>query len=217
MPLPNLVPAAVKQVRSSPAGAPSSSAVPDDVSAYGDRRDFWDVLVLAGVPMPGVAFVGGHGIQHHLDVKKAPGATGATITDLGRELGRIHVRLRMWTEAQLTEFKRVTPILQFRDPNTGKLDPCDVIHPGLNAINIRSVLVHKIGIPTVGRHDHGLVEVELELIEFRPPKVGVNATHTPKASRPIENHLSGNFMSSDGRTMTIRPSQDPAMIGPHGK
>lgn len=212
MPLQNLIKVVAPVV-------PESVSTAADAELYGDLRDPWDIVILGDWKLPGIADVGGHGIEHQIDVKKSPGKDGATITDLGRELAKIEIKLQMWTKGQWAEFSRQSMALQVKDPKGG-LTPIDVRHPAINAIGVRSLVVNRIRTPQVGRHQPGVIVVELECTEFRPPATG-NVTNTPKASRSVESHLTGNFQTADGRTVTvdpsgrpIRPSQDPSMIGP---
>jgi hypothetical protein len=196
---------------------PGSCSTDADAQAYGDLRDPWDIVILAGQKLPGIAVVKGRGIEHQIDVKKSPGKAGATITDLGSDLGRIEIHLSMWTLDQWAYFKRIRPLIQPEKPD-GKLMPVDVQHPGINAIGVSSLYVKRVGPAQTGngRHggDRGITTIEIECLQYAPPSTA-NVTHTPKSSRALETHLSGNFQTSDGRTITVKPSQDPAMIGPH--
>jgi len=70
------------------------------------------VVDVAGVALPGLAKVAGAGVEHVIDVKKASGGDGATITDLGRSLGKSTITLVRWSASQWDEFKRVSGMLQ---------------------------------------------------------------------------------------------------------
>jgi hypothetical protein len=52
---------------------------------------------------------------------------------------------------------------------------------------VRSIYVTRVGIPEVGRHEKGVVVVDIECLEFAPPPSGSDVTNTPKSSLSIEN------------------------------
>lgn len=193
---------------------PSSSSTSADATAYGDRRDTWDSLQVAGVRFPGIAEVHAYR-EHRIDVRRQPGSNGALFTDLGAELARVSVRLRLWTDAQLAEFQRIKSFLQPKNLSTGKLEAVDVLHPALDVLGIRSIYFHKVGAPRHA-HERGVLEIELEAIEFSPPKAA-NVTNTPKASRDFSalDKSAPNFLTADNRAVHVeaaRPSK--TMTGP---
>ena len=93
----------------------------------------WDVVDVAGVVLPGLAKVTGPGVEHAIDIKKSPGKNGATITDLGRSLGKFTITLVLWSASQWDDFKQARGMLQ---PllRTGQLQAPKVRHPAINAL-----------------------------------------------------------------------------------
>jgi hypothetical protein len=185
-----LIDAAVSALKATLAGVPGdalpgTSSTGTDAGAYANRLDPWDVVVLAGRTMPGRAEVTGKGVSHQIDIKKALGNHGAVFTDNGAELGKFDIKLHMWTDAQWIAFQAIRPLLQPTTPK-GKLQAVDVEHPAINGIGVRSIYVTRVGIPEVGRHEKGVVVVDIECLEFAPPPAGTgNATNTPKSSLSI--------------------------------
>ena len=132
----------------------------------------WDCLYVAGILMPGLLRMNGHGLKHDLQVKKAAGYNGATVTDLGRELVRFSATLILSCQQDWDEFVRVVPKLQPTRPNKGtgkmELEPVTVAHPSLEPSNVTSAKVERIGIPHPG-HVVGTYEVDIEFLEHRVP------------------------------------------------
>jgi hypothetical protein len=182
---------------------PNSSAVAGDASAYGDRRDPWDVVLVAGRKLPGRAEVGGKGVSHQIDIKKVPGTAGSTFTDLGRELARFDIKLHLWSDAQWIEFQQIRSLLQPKKPD-GKLDPVDVQHPGINGIGVRSLYVTRVGMPDIGRHERGVVVVDIECLEYAATPA-TNVTKTPKRSIESVPH-GGPAYPSTSPAEAVRPS-----------
>lgn len=193
---------------------PGASSTGTDAGSYdGKRLDPWDVVVLAGRVMPGRAEVTGKGVSHQIDIKKAPGGHGATFTDNGRELGKFDIKLHMWTDAQWIAFQSIRSLLQPKTPR-GKLKPVDVEHPAINGIGVRSIYVTRVGIPEVGRHDKGVVVVDIECLEFAPPPPGVNATNTPKASIEGQPHVTPGPTEAPAPAPAAKPSEAYTGAGP---
>ncbi len=132
------------------------------------RLSPWDTVFVAGQPLPGVARVGGKGVEHQVDVKKSPGRDGATFTDLGRDLSRFTITLVLQSQVDWDGFESMRSSLQPLS-KTGRLQALSVAHPAINALGVTSLYFTRIGVPHPGSVI-GTFEVELETIEFRPPK-----------------------------------------------
>jgi hypothetical protein len=65
-----------------------------------------DVLLLDGKQVPGLPMV--HCIRHtRIDIKKAPGADGASTFNLGYDPSDVNVEIVVWTPAQWTELQKL--------------------------------------------------------------------------------------------------------------
>lgn len=141
------------------------------------QRSPWDCFVVgagqASVVLPGLARVSGHGLKHDLQVKKAAGNDGATVTDTGLELARFTVTLTLSCQEDWDEFIRIVPKLQPKRLNAGtgkmELQPIAVAHPALEPLQITSAKLERVGIARPG-HVVGTYEADLEFLEHQPPK-----------------------------------------------
>ncbi len=158
---------------------------------------------MAGVALPGLAKVSGPGVEHAIDVKKAPGRNGATITDLGRSLGRFTITLVLWSASQWDDFKKVRGMLQPLS-RSGSLQALKVSHPAINALGIDSLYFTRVGVPHPGSRV-GTFEVELECLEFRlPQKTSGGGAQTPKRDFTTLDPKAPNFSTSDGRQIRVK-------------
>ncbi len=163
----------------------------------------WDIVDVAGVALPGLAKVSGPGVEHAIDVKKSPGKNGATITDLGRSLGRFTVTLVLWSTTQWDEFIQRRGMLQPLS-RTGQLQALKVRHPAINALGIDSLYFTRVGVPRPGGQV-GTYEVELECLEFRlPQQTSTGGAQTPKKDFTTFDSKAPNFSTSDGRQIRVK-------------
>ena len=163
----------------------------------------WDVVDVAGVVLPGLAKVAGPGVEHAIDIKKSPGKNGATITDLGRSLGKFTITLILWSTSQWDEFKKARGMLQPLS-RTGQLQALKVRHPAINVLGIDSLYFTRVGVPRPGSIV-GSYEVELECLEFRLPQTGAGA-QTPTRDFTTLDSKAPNFSTSDGRQIRVKAS-----------
>ena len=169
----------------------------------------WDVVDVAGVVLPGLAKVSGPGVEHAIDVKKSPGKNGATITDLGRSLGKFTITLLLWSATQWDEYKQGRGMLQPLS-RSGQLQALKVRHPAINALGIDSLYFTRVGVPRPGSAV-GTYEIELECLEFRlPQQTSTGGAQTPKKDFSTLDSKAPNFSTSDGRQIRVKataPSQ----------
>ena len=169
----------------------------------------WDVVDVAGMVLPGLAKVSGPGVEHAIDVKKSPGKNGATITALGRSLGKFTITLLLWSASQWDEFKQARGMLQPLS-RSGQLQALKVRHPAINALGIDSLYFTRVGVPRPGSAV-GTYEIELECLEFRlPQQTSTGGAQTPKKDFTTLDSKAPNFSTSDGRQIRVKataPSQ----------
>ena len=132
-------------------------------------RSPWDKITLGTTIAPGLARVHGSGVSHELQIKKAAGMHGATVTDTGRNLAKFIVTLILGADAQneWDAFSQLVPLLQPLDKNTNTLEAIAVAHPAINVLGVNACKVERIGVPHPGSI-LGTYEVDLELLEFKP-------------------------------------------------
>ena len=173
----------------------------------------WDIVDVAGVALPGLAKVSGPGVEQAIDVKKSPGKNGATITDLGRSLGRFTITLVLWSVSQWDEFIQRRGMLQPLS-RTGQLQALKVRHPAINALGIDSLYFTRVGVPRPGSQV-GTYEVELECLEFRlPQQTSTGGAQTPKKDFTTLDPKAPNFTTADGRQVRKPPAPSKTNAGP---
>lgn len=125
----------------------------------------WDELWLGGQRFPGLAQLSGPGIKRKLDVKNPKGAAGASLKDEGDELGRIDIKLKLWTEAQLRELEHLLPNIHPRRKG-GPKSPLEIYHPLAALLGLKRIYIDQIPIPA---HDRkGTLVVNFKAIEWVP-------------------------------------------------
>lgn len=107
--------------------------------------DDWDVLILGGEFMPGIARVQ-LTVEYDLDTKKPKGSDGWSMTDNGEVPAPLSIELLMWTSAQLREFERVLPLLRAAKKG-GRRDPLGIVHPIASLAGIDAVTIKKFTLP----------------------------------------------------------------------
>ncbi len=134
----------------------------------------WDALVIAGDYTPGLAKVKSSR-AHKWDEKKGKGAQGSTLTYAGHDLATVDITLRFWEAEQYDEFEaKVGQWLP--DPKNPKA--LDVVHPQLELLKIRSIVMLEISGVEVS--DDGEMTVTIKAKEFLKP---TPAGGTPSGSR----------------------------------
>ena len=145
--------------------------------AYWDDSDgLWDRLKLGPHHMPGAWEVTCE-CERELDVKKSKGQDGAHIKDHGYVPGSVQLRGRFLSKDEWTEMQKLLPELHPRKKG-GERHPLAVEHPALSVMGITTVYVFKIHSPRIV--DNGLLELEIECIEWTPPKKAKTSTKPSK-------------------------------------
>lgn len=145
-----------------------------------------DYVKLAGVRSPGIATVTGAELKRRFQVNQAYGMTGATIVFKGRELVRFAIELQLCTDQDFEDWDRFKPTVM-KDPRrgpAGKKDALDILHPHLEALGVKAVLIESVAAPE--QTDDGMWMVKISCIEFRPrPVLALAKPEAAKAS-PVD-------------------------------
>ena len=139
----------------------------------------FDVLIVAGVPNPGIVKITGFDRTFGWDVKKGKGTKGATITLTEFPPAEGSAEFYLWTDDHFDQWTSFRDL--FRYDVSKRLAPAvDVYHPWLADLNINSVVCKKISPVT----DSGkkLFVVKVDLLEYWPPPKAA-ATSTPSGSK----------------------------------
>ena len=138
-----------------------------------DHPEAFDTVRIAGVPTPGVATISGLSLEMGWDVQDASGSSGASLARKGRKLSKFTIQLHLVRDVgagidQFAEwYDSFLPMLRscFDGKQSVGLD-CE--HPDLQALDINSVVIEKIG---QLQHDGtGGATVDIACIQFAPPK-----------------------------------------------
>lgn len=137
----------------------------------------YDTLALGGEYLPGLINVGKPSRKFKIDKKEGPGTSGDTITYRGKRTVEFVIEGTLWEEEQFDEYDEKLPGFE---PDDRKVKALDVIHPTLERLKIRSVLIVEIVPPWhVGK---GEWRYQFGVNEYKPPPKGANATGTPNGS-----------------------------------
>lgn len=141
----------------------------DTLDPSNQRFGSWDVVRLAGETLPGLCTVTGK-IGKRFDVKKSKGSNFATLTHQGFEPGEIKIVERIWTRQQLAALWRIMPILRLSSSSlaNGQIQACEVRHPALDLMEVNAAVVRSITYPHLSTSQKGVVELEYELLEYKP-------------------------------------------------
>lgn len=152
----------------------------------------WDTVSISGVNTPGLAKLSEPVRAYEWDVKVGKGAFGSTTTFTGRVPARFTMELTLWREEHFADLEDLYSRLKY-DPTKIAFNPAtgyfsgitafDIYHPSLVAVNIKSVVVEKIGAPV--HQGKGVYTASFSFIEFYPPPP-VPVVNTPAQSTPIE-------------------------------
>lgn len=115
--------------------------------------------------------------QRKVDMKKASGADGATVTFTGRDPAQVDISLTIWTPQQLKILEAMWKELQ---PPAGKGEPAayQVTHPLLRFHSIKALMFVGADGPSPGGPPQSRTFV-IRALEYLPPKKK-KATKTPK-------------------------------------
>lgn len=167
----------------------------------------WDTVTLGNQDLPGIATVDIK-TKRKLDIKSAPGASGATITDQGYEPADVKISLRMWTREHLGMMEAM---LKFISPKLSDITTAwDIMHPSTTLHGIVSVYIRGIDGPK--RDRDGTWTLDLDCVEWFPsPKK--NQTKTATKSKATDESSKDESLA-DMLDELDKPSDDPDFVGP---
>jgi hypothetical protein len=155
-----------------------------------------DYLLLGGKRTPGSVKLSGHGRAEKWDVKEGDGQGGATVTYKGEELSKFTATFELGDGDDYDDFADWDAFVPILRRATGAKEPSalDVFHPDLARLDIKSVVVTKIG--GLVHDGKGGATVAVDFLEYRPP--------VPKGGTP--NGSSANAGAAGG---AAGGAQDP--------
>jgi hypothetical protein len=105
----------------------SSNAAPQGVPYWGEYPDAYDVVIIAGRPLPGLCSIKGKGYEMRAKHVKAQGKHGESTTYLANEPAEWVVHISMNTEQHLRDFEALVPL--FKPPAKPKPKPAKPTTP----------------------------------------------------------------------------------------
>lgn len=144
---------------------------------WNPNTDPVDYAELGGQRTPGVCEVMGAGSPRQWDEGRGPGLSGARLRFRGLRLGRPILRIKLVSEQDFADWETFRSVVQ-RPPLGERPRALDIVHPILEDVGIRSVVVEDVSQLT--QTDDGEWTVEIKLIEHRPV---VRAAATVDGSR----------------------------------
>jgi hypothetical protein len=149
-----------------------------------DGRTAWDVLILGGGKVPGIARVEAR-LGRRLDMKKAKGAHGASLTDEGYDPAQITITITIWEREHLDALRNF--VAKLRPKSTADPAAVDVVHPQLQFLGITSIFIKEISAPRpVGQ---GLYDVKSASKGVKPDITGLDVPMNtdPTTGVPVVN------------------------------
>ena len=136
----------------------------------------FDVIIVGGEYLPGLADVGKPKRTFKWDKKEGPGTQGDALTYRGSRLVSWVVELTFWEAEQVEEWDVKRPGLE---PDPKNVRALDIVHPVLDRQKIRSIVVEEITelFPKL----KGGWGVQIGFNEYKAP-AKANASGTPKGS-----------------------------------
>jgi len=142
----------------------------------------WNTVLLTApsgesFALPGIATLS-IALDNAIDVKKATGTSGATVTFQGQEPATITVELFMFQASQLEAWKEAVALLRPRVKPATKFNYFNIVHPQAMLYKIVAVVLKSIKDGPKNKGDE--YRVTLEFVEWRAPDKGKPATVKPK-------------------------------------
>jgi hypothetical protein len=125
---------------------------------------------------PGIGEIVGADSPRDWEDRKGPGMSGATVVFRGLKLSRFAIKFRLYDAVDWADWTAFQVVVR-RVPD--KRDPraLDIVHPLLEPLGIRAIVVENIAAPQ--QSDDGVWEIELKVIEFRRPTPALATVGTP--------------------------------------
>lgn len=133
---------------------------------WNPNTDPVDFAELGGQRTPGICEVIGAGSPRQWDEGRGPGLSGARLRFRGLRLGKPMLRIKLVSEQDFADWEAFRSVVQ-RPPLGERPRALDIVHPILEDVGIRSVVVEDVSQLT--QTDNGEWTVEIKLIEYRPP------------------------------------------------
>lgn len=141
-----------------------------------DSDDSWDVCILGGKFLPGVARVRVN-LQSDLDTKKPKGAKQASIADKGDKPSKIEIELVLEDDEDLDMLDAQLVNLRPRSKGAGR-EPLEIVHPNPNFWGITAVTVDDVDAPHPDPVDGWVIKISC--LEWAPEPIKIDPSKAKK-------------------------------------
>jgi hypothetical protein len=136
-----------------------------------ETDDSWDVVILGGLFLPGVARVSVR-IESDLDTKKPKGAKQASIADKGDKPSKVDIELILEDVEDLDMLEAQLVNLRPRSKGAGR-SPLEIVHPNPNFWGITAVTVDDVDSPHPDPVDGW--RLKISCLEWAPEPIAVKS------------------------------------------
>jgi hypothetical protein len=155
------------------------------MSAVVSLAPMQDIIVLGGVPSPGIARIRTYNSPRDWNIRKGYGYAGATIVYTGANLAKFEVDITLWKDPEhWLEWKAFSLLLA--KPIPPVVTGLDILHPLLNMSpwNLKSVVIEDV--MGFEESDYEEFTATIKFIEFRAPipAIGKPVVSIPTAVNP---------------------------------
>jgi DNA circularisation protein N-terminus len=165
----------------------------------------WERVTLAGIELPGYCAVRSSKARKAITVA-GPGADKEEIFDLGAESPGISIVSYMWTEMHLAQYEQLVEAIEMKGGTRARRQAVDIVHPGLNLLDIASVYVTLVTVPEPASV-RGVYEFSIQAQEFAPE---VKRQKAPKAAGGKQVIHVESSLSSIPTAINTTPATAPA-------
>lgn len=156
----------------------------------------FDKCRVGGFVSPGICEIVGASSPRNWEERIGPGLSGSIVVFRGVRLSHFSIKFHLVTREHWDEWNTFQPIVA-KPPFGKRPRALDVVHPILEPLGIRAVVIEDVMAPE--QVNDGDWVVELKVIDFRRPKYGLavpeGSQQTP--ADPYEEAIAGNTAEID--------------------
>ncbi len=142
-----------------------------------------DYVLLAGQKSPGIAEILGASSPRKWDERGGYALSGATLVYKGNGLAKFTLQLRLYSVEDWAAWDAWRPLVQ-RPPVGARARALEIVHPFLEALEIRSVVVEDVLQPI--QTGDGEWTIEVKFIEWRRPLVALSRPDGARVTDAVE-------------------------------
>lgn len=169
---------------------------PSPLPYPGDDPASYYTLTVDGRALPGIVEFPGLRKGRKLDEKGTPGSEGGSLTDKGRNLADVEVKVKLWKPEHFAAWYPLQQRYFSVDRPLNRRDVVTVVHPVLYLAGITRLYFFETGPLTPDTSVVGMYSISLKAKEFSPKTTIGNGTRKPKPKADFKS-LKGAYTSSN--------------------